>query len=137
MRLAIACLVGGILLPTAASAQTFCSSPPFQYMPGQPVTASMKVVASTVARPSEIPGKTPVNFCSLAFRSRHPFYKPISVTTKPQRGEIQHGSYSVRYRSKNVGPDTFTFVIHHMDPINNAIRDTPVTVNVEVVAAPF
>jgi hypothetical protein len=106
-------------------------------MPGQEVVTSMKVVVSTVARPSEIPGKQPVNFCSLAFNSKSPFYKPITVTTKPTRGEIGHGSYSVRYRSKNVGPDTFSFVIHHMNPINNQIQDTPVTVNVEVVSAPF
>ncbi len=137
MRLFKYGLIGFLALPSSVYAQQFCRTPGFKYVEGQPTTATMKVVSSTVARPTQIPGKTPVNFCNLAFRSGSPFYKPISVTQKPSRGEVAHGRYSIQYRSNKVGSDTFSFILHHIDPLNNKILDTPVTVNVEVVAAPF
>ena len=137
MRLIVGVLAGLLILPSTAYAQQFCGVPPFKYVEGQPVSATMKVVVSTAARPSVIPGREPINFCNLAFRSDSPFYKPITVNSKPSRGEVAYGSYSIRYRSNKVGNDEFSFVLHHMNPLNNQILDTPVTVNVEVVPAPF
>jgi hypothetical protein len=125
------------LVPFGASAQTFCKVERFNYVAGQPVSATMKAVVASVPRTSSIPGRVVGNWCSLAFNSGNPFYKPIEVTKKPASGEIAHGSYSVRYRSNKVGSDAFTFILHQLDARNNAVRDTAVTVAVEVVAAPF
>jgi hypothetical protein len=125
------------LVTFSASAQTFCKVERFNYVAGQPVSTTMKTVVATVPRTSSIPGRVAGNWCNLAFNSGNPFYKPVEVTKKPASGEIAHGSYSVRYRANKVGTDTFTFVLHQLDARSNAVRDTSVTVAVEVVAAPF
>ena len=125
------------LAPFSASAQTFCKVERFNYVAGQPVSTTMKTVVSTVPRPSSVPGRVAGNWCNLAFNSGNPFYKPIALAQKPSSGEIAHGSYSIRYRSNKVGTASFTFVLHQLDARSNAVRDTSVTVRVEVVPAPF
>ena len=125
------------LVPFTASAQTFCKVERFNYVAGQPVSTTMKTVVATVPRTSSIPGRVPGNWCNLSFNSGNPFYKPIEVAKKPAAGEIAHGSYSIRYRSNKVRADSFTFILHQLDARSNAVRDTTVTVAVEVVAAPF
>jgi hypothetical protein len=125
------------LVPLGASAQTFCKVQSSNYVPGQPISTTIKTVVSTVPRPSNIPGRAPSNWCNLAFNSNNPFYKPIEVTKRPTLGEVAHGAYSIRYRSNKVGADSFTFILHQLDARSNAMRDTPVTVTVEVTPAPF
>ena len=126
-----------LLAPAAASAQTYCQVPHFRYIPGQPAEARMKTVVAGVQRTSKVPGAQPTNWCNLSFNSGMPFYKPIEIVRKPASGELAHGRYSTRYRSTRPGTDSFVFRLNQIDGRNNAPRETLITVNVEVVAAPF
>ena len=74
------------LVPLGASAQTFCKVQSSNYVPGQPISTTIKTVVSTVSRPSNIPGRTRSNWCNLSFNSNNQFYKPIEVTKKPALG---------------------------------------------------
>jgi hypothetical protein len=126
-----------LFVPGIASAQTYCQVPNFRYIAGQPVEARMRTVIASVQRTSKIPGAQPGNWCNLSFNSGMPFYKPIEVVRKPASGEVSNGRYSIRYRSNKAGTDSFMFKLNQIDGRNNMPRETVVTVNVEVVPAPF
>jgi hypothetical protein len=137
MRFVLPILGGLVVCPHAASAEQYCWVGGFKFEQGRPVETTMKVVISTVLRPKASMGRKPADLCNLAFRSSSPFYMPITITQKPRRGELDYDSYSIGYRSMKVGRDKFAFIVHHMDHRTNKVVDTPVSVNVEVVAQPF
>ena len=135
-----AALVGGVLVPSAASAASYCKITRLPHYPGQDGTAQMTAVVETVPRVSEIPGRRVSLWCWIGVGTAdypYPYVKPTEVVAKPARGEVKTHTYGVWFRSKSVGPDSFTFRVHQYNPANNAPVTTTYRVDVNVVGAAF
>ncbi len=129
-----------VLMPSAASAASYCRLERLPHYPGSDGTAQMTTVVETVARVSDIPGRRLSNWCWMGVGSAvapFPYAKSTDIAAKPARGEVRTHTYGVWFRSKSVGPDSFTFRVHQYNPANNAPVTTTYRVDVNVVGAAF
>jgi len=134
-------LFGGLMaafMATAAEAQTFCRFDPVTLCNGCEVTFNWYVVASTVPRPVPTGEKSAPDFCSMTFEGIGTYTKPIEIIRKPTLGEAKvAGVHHVLYRSKKVGQDTLTFVLHKNSGLNGQPYQTTVTLKVHVLDKPM
>ena len=136
----LALALGVFLLPSAASAATYCRTNRLPYFPGQDGTAQMTAVVETVPRVSEIPGRRVSTWCWIGVGNAahpYPYAKPTEVVARPAKGEVKSHTYGVWFRSKSTGPDSFTFRVHQYNPATNAPVTTTYRVDVNVVGAAF
>ncbi len=122
----------------AANAQTFCRADRIHVCEGCSSSHNWVVVKSTVQRPQIPGGNAPPNFCRITFGGLGAIHKPIQIVRKPSLGEAApSGRYAVDYRSKVAGTDTVTFVLSWIHAGTGREATGTVTMNIQVVDAPF